>query len=269
MPVHHRFTDVSHGDLVVTGDPDVLRVAWAAMTRFVDAEGVGMLFGCSSFLGTDAETYLDAFAMLRERHLAPKCWRPVVKAPKVFPFALRLRRRQSDPRRAMQLMPPLLRTYLMMGGWVSDHAVVDDDLGTLHVFTGVDSQLDRGVDESQCTTYFEGEGCYTDDSYIARWIDAFWGDWIDDIDPQHSDDEAAYDRCVVDPSFLGSYAATNPEEDFAETFSAYVFSVPVEDPGLVAKYDFMDADPYLRSFKQRIEDAGIEPLPNQFEGCGF
>ncbi|KAB2882469.1 MAG: GNAT family N-acetyltransferase [Albidovulum sp.] len=119
-------------------DPDVLRVAWAAMTRFVDAEGVGMLFGCSSFLGTDAETYLDAFAMLRERHLAPKRWRPVVKAPKVFRFGLRLRRRQSDPRRAMQLMPPLLRTYLMMGGWVSDHAVVDDDLGTLHVFTGVE-----------------------------------------------------------------------------------------------------------------------------------
>jgi hypothetical protein len=31
-----------------------------------------------------------------------------------------------------------LRTYLAMGGWVSDHAVVDDDLGTLHVFTGVE-----------------------------------------------------------------------------------------------------------------------------------
>ena len=25
-----------------------------------------------------------------------------------------------------------------MGGWVSDHAVVDNDLGTLHVFTGVE-----------------------------------------------------------------------------------------------------------------------------------
>lgn len=119
-------------------DPDVLRVAWGAMTRFVDAQGVGMLFGCSSFMGTDAETYLDAFAMLRERHLAPKRWLPKVKAPKVFRFGLRLRRRQSDPRRAMQLMPPLLKTYLMMGGWVSDHAVVDEDLGTLHVFTGVE-----------------------------------------------------------------------------------------------------------------------------------
>jgi len=31
-----------------------------------------------------------------------------------------------------------LRTYLGMGGWVSDHAVIDRDLGTLHVFTGVE-----------------------------------------------------------------------------------------------------------------------------------
>jgi len=35
-------------------------------------------------------------------------------------------------------MPPLLRAYLRMGGWVSDHAVIDRDLGTLHVFTGLE-----------------------------------------------------------------------------------------------------------------------------------
>ncbi len=35
-------------------------------------------------------------------------------------------------------MPPLLRTYLMMGGWVSDHAVVDRQMNTLHVFTGLE-----------------------------------------------------------------------------------------------------------------------------------
>ena len=38
----------------------------------------------------------------------------------------------------MRHMPPLLRTYLGMGGWVSDHAVIDRDLDTLHVFTGVE-----------------------------------------------------------------------------------------------------------------------------------
>jgi putative hemolysin len=41
-------------------------------------------------------------------------------------------------RKAMPRLPPLLRTYLMMGGWVSDHAVVDSQMNTLHVFTGVE-----------------------------------------------------------------------------------------------------------------------------------
>ncbi|MEO1611738.1 MAG: ornithine-acyl-ACP acyltransferase, partial [Pseudomonadota bacterium] len=43
-----------------------------------------------------------------------------------------------DMKLANGRMPPLLRTYLMMGGWVSDHAVVDNDLNTLHVFTGLE-----------------------------------------------------------------------------------------------------------------------------------
>ena len=57
-------------------DPDVLRVAWAAMARFVDETGTDLLFGCSSFWGCEAEGYLDAFAMLQARHLAPKRWLP-------------------------------------------------------------------------------------------------------------------------------------------------------------------------------------------------
>ncbi|NNE54267.1 MAG: GNAT family N-acetyltransferase [Sulfitobacter sp.] len=118
-------------------DPDILRLAWAAMTDFVDRQDVQLLFGCSSFAGVDTEAYLDAFAMLRARHLGPKRWLPRVKAPDVFRFAARLRRR-PDARKAMLRMPPLLRTYLMMGGWVSDHAVVDHQMNTLHVFTGVE-----------------------------------------------------------------------------------------------------------------------------------
>lgn len=119
-------------------DPDILRVAWAAMTRFVDENGIEMLFGCSSFKGTEAEAYLDAFGMLRERHLAPRRWWPRVKAPSVFRFARARRRHKIDLKLAMRHMPPLLRTYLMMGGWVSDHAVIDRQMNTMHVFTGVE-----------------------------------------------------------------------------------------------------------------------------------
>jgi putative hemolysin len=122
----------------VRGDPDAIRVAWGAMTEFVEGRGVELLFGCSSFEGVDAEAYMDAFAYLKERHLAPKRWLPRVKAPRVFRFAQRLRLRRPDVKLAMKRMPPLLRSYLMLGGWVSDHAVVDEDLNTLHVFTGVE-----------------------------------------------------------------------------------------------------------------------------------
>jgi len=107
------------------------------MTAYVDQHGVELLFGCSSFKGTEAGDYLDAFTVLRDRHLAPKRWLPRVKAPRVFRFG-QLLRRKPDAKLAMLRMPPLLRTYLLMGGWVSDHAVVDVQMNTLHVFTGLE-----------------------------------------------------------------------------------------------------------------------------------
>jgi putative hemolysin len=114
----------------------VLRIAWGALTRYVDARDIKLLIGCSSFHGVDAETYRDTFALLRERHLAPTRWLPRPKGADIFDFARGLRR--FDPMQAMRLMPPLLRGYLSMGGWVSDHAVIDRDMNTLHVFTGVE-----------------------------------------------------------------------------------------------------------------------------------
>ncbi|MCZ4351414.1 GNAT family N-acetyltransferase [Roseovarius aestuarii] len=117
-------------------DPDVLRSAWGAVTGFVDQEGVQMLFGCSSFQGVDAAPYADTFALLHARHLAPACWAPGIKADEVH--ALRPLAEGPDARRALAVMPSLLRTYLLMGGWVSDHAVVDRQMNTLHVFTGLE-----------------------------------------------------------------------------------------------------------------------------------
>lgn len=118
-------------------DPDILRLAWAALTRIVDEEGTEMVFGCSSFPGTDAAAHAEALAMLQACHVAPPRWRPRIKAPKVVRLAPAMAR-SADMRRAMAAMPPLLRSYLAMGGRVSDHAVVDDEMDTLHVFTGVE-----------------------------------------------------------------------------------------------------------------------------------
>lgn len=119
-------------------DPDILRLAWGELTTLVDREGVKLLFGCASFAGTDAARYGDAFAVLKARHLAPKSWMPRLKAPQVFRFAAKLRRKPKL-RQGMSLMPPLLRSYLSMGGRVSDHAVIDRQMNTLHVFCGIET----------------------------------------------------------------------------------------------------------------------------------
>lgn len=115
-------------------DPDILRLAWAALTRLVDAAGVGLLFGCSSFAGADPQRHRAALGLLCAR-TAPDHWRPGPRAPHRISLAPCPPGTAAD---GLQQMPALLRTYLSMGGWVSDHAVVDHDLDTLHVLTGVE-----------------------------------------------------------------------------------------------------------------------------------
>jgi putative hemolysin len=119
-------------------DYAVLRVAWAFLTRYVDKHNIALIFGCASFDGVNPLEYTDAFALLKERHLAPNEWTPRAKSAETFEFANKLNGYKPTLSAANQNMPALLRTYLGMGGWVSDHAVIDRALNTLHVFTGVE-----------------------------------------------------------------------------------------------------------------------------------
>jgi putative hemolysin len=118
-------------------DPDVLRIAWGALARMVDDTDARLLMGCSSFPGLEAAPYRDCFALLRARHLAPARWAPRPRAPEIHRFAADTQS-PFDPATGVSRMPSLLRSYLTMGGWVSDHAVVDREMNTLHVFTGVE-----------------------------------------------------------------------------------------------------------------------------------
>ena len=122
-------------------DPDILRISWALLTRYVDLFGIGMMFGCASFEGISMAPYRDAFALLKHRHLAPPRWSPAPRASRLIPFAAELANYRPDLKQANLTMPSLLRSYLAMGGWVSDHAVIDLHLDTLHVFTAVEIDI--------------------------------------------------------------------------------------------------------------------------------
>jgi L-ornithine Nalpha-acyltransferase len=115
-------------------DPDIVRVAWAALTRLVDQAGVAMLFGCSSFDGADWGLHRAALGYLARHHLPPARLRLATRAAETVDMAPLAATSPDQP----PALPSLLRTYLAMGGWVSDRAVIDRELNTLHVFTGLD-----------------------------------------------------------------------------------------------------------------------------------
>jgi L-ornithine Nalpha-acyltransferase len=118
-------------------DPDVLRVIWGALTQLVDRFGARMLFGCSSFGGASVSQHRAALALLGASHRAPVQWVPGRKSGSILDLTS-LPVDLTDPTAAVAGLPPLLRSYLAMGGWVSDHAVIDHDLDTIHVFTGLE-----------------------------------------------------------------------------------------------------------------------------------
>ncbi len=110
------------------------RMTIAALTRLALTHRARFLFGCASFAGTDPAPHRGAFALLAARHQAPEAWRPGQGADRVHD----LRLAPYDPVRAATGLPPPLRAWLALGAQVSDHAVVDEYLGALHVFAGLD-----------------------------------------------------------------------------------------------------------------------------------
>jgi len=114
-------------------DGDALRLLWAGVARIVLKSGAKRLIGSTSFPTTDPDRIAPALSVLAARHLGPKDLMPDVQAETAHHFE------GSTPDPAgTAMLPPLLRSYLMLGGWVSDHIVIDKDLGTSHIFTCVD-----------------------------------------------------------------------------------------------------------------------------------
>lgn len=128
------------GRICLRGDhvqnPDTPRALLAGLTRAAQAGGADMLIGCASFRGAAPARHCNALRYLNARHLGPEALRPG-RSDSCETYDLA---RAPGPVAADDLrgIPALLRLYLVMGGWVSDHAVCDRDLDTLHVFAAVD-----------------------------------------------------------------------------------------------------------------------------------
>lgn len=117
-------------------DPDILRALLAGLTRIALEARTDMLMGCASFRGADPARHAGALAYLAANHIGPAHLRPAQGPGQTLALPL------ADEQMAdagQRQVPALLRLYLGLGGWVSDHAVIDPDLDTLHVFAAVET----------------------------------------------------------------------------------------------------------------------------------
>jgi hypothetical protein len=114
----------------------------------------------------------------------------------------------------------------------------------------------------RCLGFARNSICFNADSMMQAWVDQFWGDDAHEIDwsvsPVIADGIA---RCRIDPSFLTPYAATNPLEDLAESYEAYVLREDIHTPQQQAKMDFFGDYPEAVEARARATQLGFGPYP--------
>ena len=110
----------------------VMQLLWRGIATYVFHYQIDLLFGCASLTGTDPDALATELTYLYGHHLAPPALRPRAR-PERYVDMRRLDPAAIDPRRANQMLPPLIKGYLRIGAFVGDGAVIDQQFNTTDV----------------------------------------------------------------------------------------------------------------------------------------
>jgi len=100
---------------------------------------IEILFGVASFHGTDVRKHEQALSFLHHRHLAPEDLR-VTAQPNNRADMNIIPNDQIDKLAALRQMPPLIKAYLRLGGFVGDGAFIDHSFNTIDVCLLMDTE---------------------------------------------------------------------------------------------------------------------------------
>lgn len=117
-----------------------MQMLWRGIALYAHHYNVQLMFGCASFPGTDPAQHAQAMSYLYHHHLAP----PEIRAralPHRYVDMNMLPVDSYEPRKAMARVPPLIKGYLRLGGFVGDGAVIDAEINTTDVFIIVKTDL--------------------------------------------------------------------------------------------------------------------------------
>ncbi|MCA9382882.1 hypothetical protein KC909_00815 [Candidatus Dojkabacteria bacterium] len=105
------------------------------------------------------------------------------------------------------------------------------DLSEEYFYARTQDQVEESLQlgRASCPTYYAIEGCMYADSYLFKFYDEFWTPLyselriLEQIDDEEEYYDAAYELYLRHPDqFVTDYAAVNPGEDIAESWTAFI-----------------------------------------------
>jgi putative hemolysin len=118
----------------------VMQLLWSGIAAYVFHYEIALMFGCASLPGIDPDGLAVPLSYLYHHHLAP----PALRAralPERYVEMRRLDAPAIDPMRTLAILPPLIKGYLRLGGFVGDGAVIDEQFNTTDVCIVVKTDL--------------------------------------------------------------------------------------------------------------------------------
>lgn len=124
-------------------DRATMQLLWRGIAEYSNVHDIKLMFGCASLPGIDPGELSTQLSYLYHYHLAPEALRAHA-LPDRFSDMCLLPKDAINPRRALASLPPLLKGYLRVGGFVGNGAVIDQQFNTTDVCIIVKTDLIAG-----------------------------------------------------------------------------------------------------------------------------
>jgi len=132
----------------------VIELLWRGLWLYARHYGVDALIGCASLPGTDPAALELPLSFLLTHAQAGADWLVAALPHRAARFSPRAAE-EIDARRAVAMLPPLVKAYLRTGARFGCDAVIDHQFGTTDVFT----VMPMANIEDRYLAYYGGASC--------------------------------------------------------------------------------------------------------------
>jgi putative hemolysin len=117
-----------------------INLLFRGIAGYASRYNIELMFGCASLPGTDPQALALPLSYLYYYYLAPPALRASARTERYIDMR-RIPSHEIDPAVAMFEVPPLLKAYLRLGGFIGDGAVIDEQFQTTDVCVIVKTDL--------------------------------------------------------------------------------------------------------------------------------